>query len=221
MLISVIIPCYNGSKYLPEAITSLRQQGMEIEIIVIDDGSTDGTAKIAKSLGCIVRTIPNSGAATARNTGLKLATGDFILFQDHDDLMKKGALANLLAPLKQNSSLSAVMGQAIDFISPDISPEEMRLLAPRTQPYYGFLSGAALFRRDIFDIIGSFTESLITGEPVDFLMRLKESGLPTIKIETITVARRLHSNNTGRTMKKQEHKDYASLLRRKLAARRS
>ena len=194
MLISVIIPCYNGSKYLPEAITSLRQQGMEIEIIVIDDGSTDGTAKIAKSLGCIVRTIPNSGAATARNTGLKLATGDFILFQDHDDLMKKGALANLLAPLKQNSSLSAVMGQAIDFISPDISP---------------------------FDIIGSFTESLITGETVDFLMRLKESGLPTIKIETITVARRLHSNNTGRTMKKQEHKDYASLLRRKLAARRS
>lgn len=175
MLISVIIPCYNGSKYLPEAITSLRQQGMEIEIIVIDDGSTDGTAKIAKSLGCIVRTIPNSGAATARNTGLKLATGDFILFQDHDDLMKKGALANLLAP----------------------------------------------FRRDIFDIIGSFTESLITGETVDFLMRLKESGLPTIKIETITVARRLHSNNTGRTMKKQEHKDYASLLRRKLAARRS
>ena len=221
MLISVIIPCYNGSMDLPEAIARLRQQNMEIEVIVIDHGSTHHTAKITKSFDYIVHTIPNSRAATARNTGLKLATGDFILFQDHDDLMKKDALANLLSPFQQDASLSAVMGQAIDFISPDIPPEEMKILAPRPQPYYGFLSGAVLFRRNIFDLVGSFTENLATGETVDFLMRFKESGLPTVKIDTITVERRLHSNNTGRTMKKQEHKDYASLLRRKLAARRS
>lgn len=95
MFISAIIPCRNGSQYLEEAVSSLQQQDIQTEIIVIDDGSTDTTAKIASELGCIVKTIPHSGLSTARNTGLSLAQGDLVLFLDHDDVMRKGTLQKL------------------------------------------------------------------------------------------------------------------------------
>ena len=112
------------------------------------------------------------------------------------------------------------MGKALDFISPELAPEEKILLSPRQNPYGGIIPGAALIKRSVFKKIGGFSEEFITGENIDFLLRAKDNGVRILQIDYVTVNRRLHNNNTGRTMKKQEHKDYASLLRRKLAARR-
>lgn len=74
--ISIIIPCRNGTNYLAEAIASVRRQGVEAEIIVVDDGSTDTTAELARSLGCTVQSISSSDQPYAKNVGLQLAQGE-------------------------------------------------------------------------------------------------------------------------------------------------
>ena len=218
--ISAIIPCRNGAQYLAEAVGSLNRQGMKLEIIVVDDGSTDETAALAQELGCIVRSIPHSGLSAARNKGLELAHGAYILFLDHDDVLREGALEKLVAPMGQTDAPDLVMALAMDFISPELTDEEKTVLAPRQHPYYGLLSGAVLFRRSVFSTLGGFTEQLATGQTMDILMRAEEAGMPMQRLDLVSVDRRLHNTNMGRSMQQQEHKDYASLLRRKLAVHR-
>jgi glycosyltransferase involved in cell wall biosynthesis len=215
-LTSIIIPCRNGAGYLPAAVAGIHRQNMPLEIIVIDDGSTDATAAVAKKLGCILTSIPHSGLSAARNAGVKLAQGAFIMFHDHDDLMREGALQQLHMEFLRDGNLRIVMAQAADFISPELSEEEKKVLAPRPEPYHGLLSGAVLIRREVFNLIGTFTEDLAAGQTMDLLLRAENAGVRIGKIDFVAVDRRLHNNNMGRTMRKQENKDYASILRIKL-----
>lgn len=215
-LVSVIIPCRNGSDYLPEAVAGVLKQEIPVEIIVVDDGSTDATALVAKGLGCDVKSIPHSGLSAARNAGLARANGSYILFHDHDDVLEEGALIRLFEELDSAPELGLVMGKAKDFISTDLCPEDAKALCPRPSPYYGLLSGAVLIRKTVFNFVNGFTEDLATGQTIDFLIRAEQAGVKDKKIDFIAVSRRLHNNNMGRTMQKQEYKDYASILREKL-----
>jgi glycosyltransferase involved in cell wall biosynthesis len=215
-LISVIIPCRNGANYLPDAVAGIHRQNMLVEIIVIDDGSTDTTAAVAKNLGCAVSSISHSGLSTARNVGLKLARGDFILFHDHDDVMRDGALQRLYEELEQNDILDIVMGQAMDFISEELDDADKKVLAPRPEPYFGLLSGAVLIRKQVFAKVQAFTDDLVTGQTMDFLLRAENAGIQVGKAYFIAVDRRLHNSNMGRMLQKQEKSDYASILRMKL-----
>src|SRR5262245_58858321 len=95
MNISVIIPCYNGSSYIGSTLESaLGQTRPPLEVIVIDDGSTDDSAAIAGSFGPCVRVIrqANQGESTARNVGIAQASGDYLVFLDADDLLDRSAL---------------------------------------------------------------------------------------------------------------------------------
>lgn len=95
-LVSIVIPCYNSEKYVEVSIQSVLQQSYPyIEIIVIDDGSTDASLNIIKSFEGQIKweSRTNSGANAARNRGLVLAEGDFIKFFDSDDIMEKDAVA--------------------------------------------------------------------------------------------------------------------------------
>lgn len=214
--VSVIIPCRNGADYLPEAVAGVRKQTVPVEIIVVDDGSADATPTVAQGLGCTVTSIPHSGLSAARNIGLKLAQGEFILFHDHDDVMREGTLHKLYDIFRNNTDLQIVMAKAMDFISPELKEADKKELMPRPEAYYGLLSGAVLIRRAVFDKIDAFTENLATGQTMDFLLRAENAGMRTEKTDFIAVDRRLHNNNMGRTMQKQEHQDYASILRMKL-----
>ncbi|MBO4300125.1 MAG: glycosyltransferase [Desulfovibrio sp.] len=94
-LISVIIPCYNYARYLPIAVESaLSQQSsaLNVEVIVVDDGSTDDTPRVAQQYGHRIRYMfqENQGLSSARNTGMRAAHGDFLLFLDADDLLSPG-----------------------------------------------------------------------------------------------------------------------------------
>src|ERR1700687_650829 len=94
--ISVVIPCCNAEKWISRSIQSvLAQHNVNVEIVVIDDGSTDKSLDIIKSFGDRVRwkTGPNQGACRARNWGLELASGEFILFLDADDYIAPDSLA--------------------------------------------------------------------------------------------------------------------------------
>lgn len=219
-LISIIIPCHNGTNYLKDSYESVMNQGFDVEVIVIDDNSTDGTQAYAKELGIkkVYETTTAKGLSAARNVGLNNMTGDYVMFLDHDDIVNPDTFKIMLEEFNNDSELQVVMAKLFDFISPELTEDEKKVLEPRKEPYGGLLTGAMLFRKDAIDTIGNFDEKLETGQGVDFLLRLEKNGIKSKKLDFIAAMRRFHNNNMGRTMQKQEFTDYASILRAKLAA---
>lgn len=216
--LSVIIPAYNAEKYLTEAVLSVKQQGWcgEIEMIMIDDGSEDGTLSIAKKLGDIVLTKDKGGAASARNMGIKAASGDFILLLDADDVLTEGALKRLYEPFCSNKEIAAVFSRAQDFISPELTIEQKKGLCVRKESYGGVLPGCSLIRREVFEMIGLFDETLKTGETVAWQMKLRDAKIPVVNLDFVSMNRRLHMTNTGRVSARQEMADYAAILRKRM-----
>ena len=115
-LISVIVPVYNGEKYIQESINSIIQQSLyNIEIILIDDGSDDASYQICKGISekderIIVLQIKHSGVATARNKGMKKARGKYLLFMDADDWMDRDMLQYLYCLAENAEADIAVCG---------------------------------------------------------------------------------------------------------------
>lgn len=119
-LVSVIIPSYNYAGFLPHAVSSVLQQRcpqVEVEVIVVDDGSTDSTAEVARLFGPDVHYIyqENQGLSAARNAGLRAAHGDFIAFLDADDLHAKELLASHLKVFTAQPELDIVICRCLDF----------------------------------------------------------------------------------------------------------
>ena len=111
--LSVIIPAHNAGAYLQQAVESVRAQQWagEMEILVVDDGSTDHTAQMALTLGVTLLQKEQGGAASARNMGLRAASGSLVLLLDADDVLSEGALTALAAPL-QAGEADVVFGMA-------------------------------------------------------------------------------------------------------------
>ncbi len=214
-LISIIIPAYSGAKYIAETIQGIQVQNMCVEIIVIDDVSPDNSGQIAKDLGCrVIRHVKNTGQVLGKNTGIRAAKGEYIVFNDQDDVMRENTLTTLYDALEENPEISAVMAKSLDFISPDAKNQNMG----RKEAVWGMYSGATMFRKSMFDIIGLFDESirLNTGETIIIQNKMKEHNLIMKKIDFIAVNRRIHDNNFGVTNQKKEYVDYATVLRMKL-----
>ena len=186
----------------------------ELEIIVIDDGSDDNTAKVAKDSGAtVVLQKSNGGAASARNIGIRNAKGEFIFFLDADDVLTENALDNLYDPFINDDSLTATFALTEDFVSPELNDAEKARLVPRTAPYGGILPGCALFRKEVFETAGLFSEELKSGETIEWMIRMQRKQLKTVKIGVVTLKRRIHLNNTGRKKREEEIKNYAAILR--------
>lgn len=201
-LISVTIPVYNGERYLAEAIESmLAQTYRPIEIVVVDDGSTDSSADVAERFSPPVRYCfqPNSGPAAARNTGLKMARGDIIGFLDQDDIWPAGKLALQVPYLVENPSLDIVLGrmQAIRLSrSADGEPEFVDLLGPQIQ----MMLTCAIFRKSVFDKVGLLDETLeYYSDDLDWFMRARELGVSMVILKQVTLLWRMHDHNTSRS----------------------
>lgn len=214
--LSVIIPAHEAEKYIAQAVESVRQQGWqgETEIIVIDDGSTDATAEAARALGVKLLQKAQGGAASARNAGLQLATGELILLLDADDVLTEGALNAMSASLTEE--VDAVFAMAEDFISPELTEAQKAELKPRPAAYGGVLPGCSLIRRKVFLSIGLFDDSMKSGETVAWQLKLRDAGIKTVQLPVVTLKRRLHLTNTGRLHQKREMADYAALLRKRM-----
>lgn len=216
-LISIIIPMRNGMKYLGEALESVSRQGMETEVIVIDDASDDGSGSFAQSRGCtVIRHEECRGQVAGKNTGIKAAHGKYIMFMDCDDIMRPGSLSQLYELLDNDSY--AVMAKVKDFFSPEISEEQKSGASIKNEPYYGLFTAAVLIRKEAFDIIGPFNEKLNTGEILEWEFKMKSNGLGIKKADLISTDRRIHSCNYGRTDRKKEFADYLMVLRERLTS---
>ena len=216
--LSVVIPAYRAEKYLSEAVDSVRSQLWpgELEIIIVDDGSDDGTLTLARELGDAALTKPQGGAASARNMGLQAAAGEMIFLLDADDRLVPDAFRRLYATFADRPDLMAVSGLARDFVSPELTAEQAQRLRVRLESYGGVLPGCTLIRREVFQKIGPFDETLRSGETVAWQLKLRESGMPTASIDFVTLERRLHLSNTGRVDRRQEMLNYAAILRKRM-----
>jgi len=199
-LVSVIIPVLNGEAYLDEALASVRgQAGGRTEVIVVDDGSTDGTADVVRARHGDVRYHyqENAGVGAARNAGLRLARGEFIAFLDADDYWLPGKLDRQLAVFRDRPETDAVFGHIRQFHSPDLPAEaRARILCPEA-PMPGELPSTVLCRRAVLDRVGPFETQWKIGQDVSWIMRARECGLRMVMLPDVVYMRRLHANNSG------------------------
>jgi glycosyltransferase involved in cell wall biosynthesis len=198
-LISCIVPVFNGERYLPEALESIFQQTYRpIEVIVADDGSTDGTAVVVASYGNHIRYLrqPNAGAPAARNLGLKAASGDFITFLDADDLWHREKLARQMARFAAHPELDLCVTHLQNFWIPELHEEAARLQNHRfAQALPGYVTQTLLARRSLFERVGGFNDTLRVGDIKDWFLRVAEQGAVMELLPDVLVYRRLHKAN--------------------------
>lgn len=226
-LVSVMIPVYNGERYLAEAIESvLAQTYRPIEIIVVDDGSTDSSADVAKRFALPVRYCfqPHSGAGAARNRGTGLAQGSLFAFLDADDLWVEDKLMREMVAFDDDPELDMVFGHVEQFHSPELDEIERKKIRYAAKIMSGYHAGSMLIRRDAFLRVGPFETKWKVGEFIDWYLRALEKGVKSMMLPEVVLKRRLHTANMG-IRERRSQTDYvrilkASIDRRRLASQR-
>ncbi|SMF97729.1 Glycosyltransferases involved in cell wall biogenesis [Methylomagnum ishizawai] len=202
-LVSVIIPVYNGADFLAEAVANVLAQAYPaLEIIVVDDGSTDAIEDAVRRLPVDVRYFrqDNSGAASARNRGIKDTSGEFIAFLDVDDLWPEGNLPLLAAMLLDAPELDVVHGRAQMLVkNPDTGRYDYVGNPKESFPFY---IGAGLYRRRAFERVGLFDTDLRFAEDADWFHRAADLNLAIARPEAVTLLVRRHGANmtVGKTL---------------------
>lgn len=195
-LLSVIVPVFNGAVTLADALASiLAQEGVALEIIVIDDGSTDTSAAIAHSFGDTVVCVsqPNQGPAAARNVGLQIARGELISFLDADDRWPVGRVRHHVDILSQAPEIELVIGatQIVAPVTASGAPVVPRLPAPMLQHHLG----AATMRRRVFERVGLFNPALRIGEDKEWFQRALAANIAPYLVSTIALEYRVRSGS--------------------------
>lgn len=205
---SVIIPCYNGAKFLRQAVDSaLSQTYPNVEVVVVNDGSTDDSGSIARSYGDRIVLVeqPNSGLSAARNAGIAASSGELITLLDADDILLADCVANRVALLKdERVGLVAGYFREIDAdgaVQPRIP--ELRKVGPlpafrqAVRRNWGPPVGWT-FRRRVFDLCGGFDPLLRSCEDWDFVIRVAsrfEVGYdPTVQVHYRLSSGQMSSN---------------------------
>jgi len=194
-LVSIIIPVFNGERFLREAVESvLAQKYSPVEIIIVDDGSTDSTATLARSFPETVRYLhqTNHGPAAARNRGIEQAQGDLIAFADADDLWPSHKLELQLPYLIRDSKIDIVLGRIQQVLLSETQAKEIG------DPAFSVNLGSAVIRRSCFERVGLFDETMRYSEDVDWFMRAREGAAAIMTIDAVTLFYRQHEQNMTR-----------------------
>jgi glycosyltransferase involved in cell wall biosynthesis len=221
-LVSVVIPSYNCAAYLGAAIGSaLSQSYRPIEILVVDDGSTDGTSSVVESFGEGVRYLrqEHAGVGAARNLGIRHAKGEFFALLDADDLWTEGKTELQMKLLSEHPEIEMVFGKMEEFYSEDLTPGERQRLRLREGQHPALAASTLLIRRSSFLRAGEFMTSWRVGEFVDWYLKAAETGITSTVLPKVVARRRLHRSNMG-TREKSSRADYARILKESLDRRR-
>ena len=220
--VSVIIPVWNMARFLPDAIASIPDVH---EIIIVAAKSDDNTSEVAQALakqrlGVRVLPSPEKRPASARNIGLRAASGDVIAFNDADDVWPQGKLALQLKRLDGDEPQpDVVTGLCTWFKELDrdrLAPAEHSSVETKNVQQIG----AAIFRRSVFDRIGLFDESLMYAEDCDLLLRIIEAQVPFVVLNTPTLYYRRHGDSMMARNDPRIKSDLAKAFAMSLARRR-
>jgi glycosyltransferase involved in cell wall biosynthesis len=223
-LISCIVPVYNGEAYLGEALESiLAQTWRPLEIVVVDDGSTDGSAAVAEAYGAIVRVInqANAGCAAARNAGVRAATGEFVAFLDADDFWHPEKLHRQMARFEARPDLDYTVTHVQNFWQDDVrEEEELHRGHKRAQPIPGYVHGTLLCRRSLFEALGPFETGVSHGDATLWFLRAREHGARGELLPDVLMRRRLHAENRSRTYGERSRDTFVAVLKQHLDRKR-
>ncbi len=221
-LLSVVVPAFDAAAFLAEALTSVLVQGYEpFELIVVDDGSTDGGHAVASGFGELVSVVRQDrrGPGSARNRGVRASSGELVAFLDADNRFAEGALDRLATVLLADPEVDIAYGAMREFVSdPAPGPGEPAMRPPATTGPVR-LPGSFVARRSALDRIGPFAEHLRRGEVVDWMARADELDLCWRPVPAVVLLRRLHGGNNGlRELGRQD--EYLHVIKAALDRRR-
>jgi glycosyltransferase involved in cell wall biosynthesis len=220
--VSIIIPVYNYEMYLGEAIESALDQSFESkEVIVVDDGSTDGSGAVSSTFGTSIKYLrqERGGNGSARNLGVANSRGGYLSFLDADDRWHKTKIAKEAAVLEADHDVDGVRSLVREFISPEVDEERRQSIRASHDAIAGLLHYGTM-RRAAFDRLGGFTTELQLGVGVDFAARWADLRLRTDLVEEVLVERRLHGANNW-TRESNRHSDLVKAVRASLERRRT
>jgi glycosyltransferase involved in cell wall biosynthesis len=224
MRTTCLVNSYNYRRFVFEAVDSVLSQSSPIDqIVVVDDGSTDGSIDIVQALAQQdprIRLIAgeHGGVSAARNIGVRAASGEYITFLDSDDLCPPGRIGRQLRKLTSNPEAAAVVGETLWFeaLTADFEPEpgtrHVRLISLHLH--------SAIFTRSVFDTIGFFDETLAQGEDLDFFFRLAEANALVLFEREIASLYRRHDGNMTLNIRGM-HKGMLGSLHRSITRRRT
>jgi glycosyltransferase involved in cell wall biosynthesis len=221
-LVSVVVTVYNGAPYLAEAIDSVvAQTHQPVELIVLDDGSTDGSGEIALGYGESLRYArqERGGIGVARNAAVELAQGRYLAFLDADDRFVPTKLESQLALLDEDPGLDMVFGRITEFVSPDLDESAKALLRAPVHDEPWRMTNLMLIRRESYDRVGPFSTTLRVGVGVEWYTRALEAGLREAIAPLVVLERRLHASNNG-IQERDARLQYLHVLKQSLDRRR-
>ena len=216
MRIAVIVPLYNTRAYITAAVDSILAQTRPAdEIVVADDGSTDGSADLLAGYAPRVRVIrlPHAGSATALNRGIGETTGDAIAFLDADDLWANDKLERQESVLLAEPDVDCVFGLVQQF-SQGGGARTLR------EPQPGVSRIGLLIRRTAFERFGLFDATLQVADFVPWYVHAVAAGLKVRMLEHVVAHRRIHDGNSGITRRDQQQQESLLGLKRALDLRR-
>jgi len=214
-LVSCIIPTRNGERYLGQAIESLMAQTWQpIEIIVVDDGSSDRSVAIAAGFGKAVRVAshPVANPVIARNHGMTLATGEFLGFLDQDDLWIPEKLALQMAAFDDDPTLDVCVGMIQRFTQ--ASPQDKMTMVGPAVP--GYLSVAMLARRRAFGRVGALDPVYFHSDSAEWFLRARARGIGVRLLPQTLAYHRDHDSNRSLTHGNCARNEFLRLLKSKL-----
>lgn len=210
--VSVIVPVYNGEPFLAEALDSIVAQAYTpLQVLVIDDGSTDKSAVVAaRYAGVTVLQQPHCGINAALNHGLRNVAGEFVAFLDADDRWLPGKLARQIDAFQQQPAVDLVFGQARQFaVLQGADGPTTVFSAP--QPACGKI--AMMARHAAFLRVGGFDASGLGHDFLDWYARACQIGLQALMLPELLAERRIHATNYGRTDQLAQQRTYLHTLR--------
>jgi glycosyltransferase involved in cell wall biosynthesis len=204
-LVSVIIPCYNGEAYLEEAIESaLAQTYQPVEIVVVDDGSTDGSSAIAQKFPVRYIRQHNCGLTETRNRGIRESRGDYLVFLDADDRLRPEAIEAGVCVMVERPECAMVVGDHV-FVAKDgkhLRNSRKECLA--TSHYEALLKSnfiemisSVLFRRSVVEAVGAFDTGLRVAEDYELYLRIARN-YPIYCHRSVIAEYRIHQSNASR-----------------------
>lgn len=218
-IISVIIPFYNASLFIKEAIESvLNQDFKQLEIIAVNDGSNDNSLDVVKAINdprIRIASQVNAGASVARNHGVNLAKGKYICFLDADDFWTPNKLSLQMSEIEKNSEINMVFGNVKEFYDESV----LSYMTSTEKVFVGYSAISILISKIDFLKVGEFQGKWQVAEFIDWYDRTKSLNFKEIIIPEIVAFRRIHVNNWNR-LYRPDVKQYVGVLRESLERRR-